>query len=261
MVEVAGVSYAAGGTRILNDVSARFRDGGFNVILGPNGAGKSTLLKVATGILRPAHGSIRYDNESIDTIPVDVLARRRAVLSQHTELVFPLPSRDVVLMGRYPHYGQTPSREDLDIVDHALELVGMRDRALQPYPTLSGGERQKIQLARVLAQIWKRSDEPGRTYLFLDEPTASLDIHYQIHLLDVARGLLQQECTVIAILHDINVAIHYGDTFFVMNDGRMAAVAEDSAELTVDLLEAVFRVRAHRVSDPASGDTLWRFAL
>ncbi|MDQ6736914.1 MAG: ATP-binding cassette domain-containing protein [Gemmatimonadota bacterium] len=261
MVEVANASHVAGGKRILDDVTARFRDGAFNVILGPNGAGKSSLLKVATGILRPTSGHVMYDGDLIGSIAPVLLARRRAVLSQHIELVFPLSARDVVLMGRYPHYGQTPSREDIDIVDHALDLVGMQDRALQPYPTLSGGERQKVQLARVLAQIWNRTGESGRKYLFLDEPTASLDIHYQIHLLDVARTLLSRGCTVIAILHDINVAIHYGDNFFVMNDGKMAAVAEDPAELTTELIETVFRVCAHRVSDPATGGALWRFAL
>ena len=261
MVEVSDVTCIAGGKRILSNVTARFRDGAFNVILGPNGAGKSSLFKVSTGILRPASGGVKYDDEPIETIAPDLLARRRAVLSQHVELAFPVAVRDVVLMGRYPHYGQTPSREDVEIVENALEIVGMQARALQSYPTLSGGEQQKVQLARVLAQIWNRSGDSDRKYLFLDEPTASLDIHYQMHLLDVARSLVSRGCTVIAILHDINVAIRYGENFFVMDEGRMVAVAEDQSELTTELMETVFRVRAHRVFDPDTGDSLWRFAL
>jgi iron complex transport system ATP-binding protein len=158
MVEVRGASVVAGGARILDDVTARFRPGRFNVVLGPNGAGKSTLLRVATGLVRPAAGEVRYDGEPVASIPAEALARRRAVLSQHVELAFPLPVRDVVLMGRYPHFGRAPSPHDAGIVDRALEMVGMSDRRLQPYPTLSGGEKQKVQLARVLAQIWNYDD-------------------------------------------------------------------------------------------------------
>lgn len=261
MVEVVGVSYVAGGNLILNDVSARFRQGSFNVILGPNGAGKSSLLKVATGLLKPSQGSVVYDGKPITDFAPGQLAQRRAVLSQHVDLAFPLPVRDVVLMGRYPHYGRAPSAHDMEIVDRALEMVGMQDRRAQHYPTLSGGEQQKVQLARVLAQIWSYDGTREHKFLFLDEPTASLDVHYQIHLLDVARDLLAHDCTIVAILHDLNVAFHYGDAFFLMEDGRIAREADDSRDLPTDLIERVFRVRAHRIADPVSSDEFWRFTI
>ncbi|HEY8312095.1 MAG TPA: ATP-binding cassette domain-containing protein, partial [Gemmatimonadaceae bacterium] len=139
MVEVTGVSYTAGGNVILDDVTAAFRQGKFNVILGPNGAGKSTLLKVATGLLKPSAGSVTYGGKSVADCSPSELAQQRAVLSQHVDLAFPLPVRDVVLMGRYPHYGRSPSARDMEIVDHALEMVGMQERRAQHYPTLSGG--------------------------------------------------------------------------------------------------------------------------
>ncbi len=261
MVEVVGVSYRAGGNLILDDVTARFRPGRFNVILGPNGAGKSSLLKVATGLLQPSDGRVTYDGKVVSDFAPGELARTRAVLSQHVELAFPLPVRDVVLMGRYPHYGRSPAPRDMEIVDRALEMVGMQDRRAQHYPTLSGGEQQKVQLARVLAQIWSHDGTPEHKYLFLDEPTASLDVHYQIHLLDVARELLAHECTVVAILHDLNVAFHYGDAFFVMEDGRIAKETDDAGELSIDLIERVFRVRAHRIADPVGGEEFWRFTI
>lgn len=261
MVEVTGVSYSAGGTLILDDVTARFGDGRFNVILGPNGAGKSSLLKIATGLIAPSSGAVTYDGRPVTGMSASELARRRAVLSQHVELAFPLPVRDVVLMGRYPHYGRTPALRDLEIVDRALEMVGMTDRSAQHYPTLSGGEKQKVQLARVLAQIWSYDNGGEHKYLFLDEPTASLDVHYQIHLLNVARELLAHNCTVVAILHDLNVALHYGDRFFIMDRGRIAAVAEDASEISKELMEAVFRVRARRIIDPESEEQFWHFAL
>jgi iron complex transport system ATP-binding protein len=163
-------------------------------------------------------------------------------------------------MGRYPHYGRVPSAQDREIVRRALELVGMIDRRAQAYPTLSGGERQKVQLARVLAQIWNYDAPRSPKYLFLDEPTSSLDIHYQIHLLDVARDLLNYDCTVVAILHDVNVALHYGDYFVLLANGRVAAAAEADG-ITQPLLEEVFAVRAHRLSDPETGEQVWRFTL
>ena len=147
-VELRDVSFRAGGTLILDRVSVRFEPGKLNVILGPNGAGKSTLLRIATGLAQPTSGDVRYDGQSIVGLASEPLARRRAVLSQHVELAFALPVSDVVLMGRYPHYGRVPTARDLEIVNRALVLVGMDDKREQPYPTLSGGEQQKVHLAQ-----------------------------------------------------------------------------------------------------------------
>jgi iron complex transport system ATP-binding protein len=264
MVELRDVSYRVGEARILEGLSARFRPGKFNVVLGPNGAGKSTLLRIATGLTRPTSGVVLFDGRPVDAFDMSELARLRAVLSQHVELAFPLPAADVVMMGRYPHFERVATAHDRDIVRRALEMVGMTDRADQAYPTLSGGERQKIQLARVLSQIWNYDDgAPGaprpRRCLFLDEPTTSLDIHYQIHLLDVARSLLDYDCTVIAILHDLNVALEYGQYFVLLDGGRVALEAEDPAAIGQAEIERIFRVRARRVDD--GGRRFWRFSL
>lgn len=264
MVELNGVGYSAGGREILHDITASLEPGLFHVILGPNGAGKSTLLRIAAGLLRPSVGEVRYDGQPVRALAADALARTRAVLSQHITLPFPLPAEDVVMMGRYPHFNRVPNARDRIIVTEALALVGMTDRRAQSYPTLSGGEQQKVQMARVLAQIWNetRVDAPQLPrILFLDEPTSSLDVRYQLHLLDVARGLLGRDCTVVAVLHDLNMALHYGDSFIVLDDGRLVLQAKDPLAVDGALLERVFRVRAHRVSDPVSGDALWRFEL
>ncbi|HEX3866915.1 MAG TPA: ATP-binding cassette domain-containing protein [Gemmatimonadaceae bacterium] len=270
MIDVRGVTYRAGSTLILDDVSARFPTGRFNVILGPNGAGKSTLMRLATGLAKPTKGDVRYDDRALESFEPELLARTRAVLSQNIHLAFPLPVIDVAMMGRYPHYGRVPSERDREIVERALEMVGMTDKREQPYPTLSGGEQQKVQLARVLAQIW--SDDSGidgaratagtpreHRYLFLDEPTTSLDVHYQIHLLDVARGLLERDCTIVAILHDLNVAFEYGDHFLLLDRGRVAREAERAADITDVEIERVFRVHARRLND--DGRAFWRFSL
>lgn len=258
-VALRNVSYRAGSTLILDDVSAHFRPGCFNVVLGPNGAGKSTLLRVATGLVEPTAGEVMYDGVPLARFDAQRLSRKRAVLSQHVELAFPLPVADVAMMGRYPHYGRVATARDREIVDAALALVGMTDRAGQAYSTLSGGEQQKVQLARVLAQIWvDETDAAGAEsrFLFLDEPTSSLDVHYQLHLLDVARGLLEGRCTVIAILHDLNVAFRYGDHFVLLEGGRVAWNGDRADEIPLAVLERVFRVKARRVGGADDGPLL-----
>lgn len=261
MLELREVCVRADGTAILDGIDLDFARGRFHVVLGPNGAGKSTLLRVATGLLEPTSGTALLDGRPLREIGAESLARRRAVLSQHVDLAFPLSVAEVVLMGRYPHYARVAGTHDHAIVDRALGLVGMERRREQPYPTLSGGERQKVHLARVLAQIWNYDDPAEHRYLFLDEPTNSLDVHYQIHLLDVARGLLEYNCTVVAVLHDINVALQYGDRFVVLDGGLVAGAGDASTTLRRELLERVFAVRAHPVADPENGDTFWRFSL
>jgi iron complex transport system ATP-binding protein len=144
-------------------------------------------------------------------------------------------------------------------VEQALDLVEMTSLRRRLYPTLSGGEQQKVQLARVLAQIWNDGDEPGEKYLFLDEPTSNLDVYYELHLLDVARQLLNTRCTVVAILHDLNTAFRYGDVFFVLDRGRLALEADRADDVPVALIERVFRVRAQRLPDPAGAGATWRF--
>jgi iron complex transport system ATP-binding protein len=265
-VELRNVSFRAGGALILDEVSVRFEPGKLNVVLGPNGAGKSTLLRLATGLARPTSGDVRYDGQSIAALAPEPLARRRAVLSQHVELAFSLAVADVVMMGRYPHYGRAPTGRDLEIVSRALALVGMEDKREQPYPTLSGGEQQKVHLARVLAQIWSDDGHAAGTsgtqrYLFLDEPTSGLDVHYQLHILKVVRGLLSPECTVVAVLHDLNMAFEYGDHFVLLERGTVAVNAADPRSIPAEVLERVFRVRARRMQGANATGDLWRFEL
>lgn len=259
MISVDDVAYSVGGISIIERASVRFPTGRFSVILGPNGAGKSTLLKVATGLLHPTSGNVRYDDAPLATIAAERLSRQRAVLSQTVDLAFSLAVRDVALMGRYPYYSRVPTQADLAIVDRALELVGLAHKRDQAYPTLSAGERQKAQLARVLAQIWNYDDASAHRYLFLDEPTSNLDLHYQMQILDLARDLLQHNCTVIAILHDLNVACEYGDHFIVLDQGRVAAEVDHAGALSTELIDRVFRVRSYRVPDSESGVSVWRF--
>jgi iron complex transport system ATP-binding protein len=258
-IRLRDVSYAAGGATILAGIDLAFAPGRFNVVLGPNGAGKSTLMRIAAGRLAPSTGEVRYGEMPVASLDAATLARRRAFLAQHVELTFALAVEDVVMMGRYPHYRGLPSGRDKEIVARALDLVDMSGRRQQPYPTLSGGEKQKTQLARVLAQIWSEDADTDERVLFLDEPTTSLDIHYQIHLLDTARDFLKRRCTIVASLHDLNMAFEYGEHFFLFEGGRLRHESASARAIPQDMMEQVYRVRAEVVG--ASGPGFWRFRL
>jgi iron complex transport system ATP-binding protein len=259
-VVLEDVSYSIGAAQLVRAVSMNFAANGMNVILGPNGAGKSTLMRIAAGRLSPTAGRVTYGDDDVRTIEPRALALRRAFLSQHVEIDFAITVEEVVLMGRYPHFSGTPSAHDREVVHDALRLVGMTSRCRQAYPTLSGGEQQKVQLARVLAQIWGKEDKPIPRILFLDEPTASLDIHYQLHILDIARSFLQRNCTIVMTLHDLNLAAEYGDRFFLMHQGMLVHVAEGRENLARDTLERVFDVRTRMLADER-GNVAFRFFL
>ncbi|HEX4079488.1 MAG TPA: ATP-binding cassette domain-containing protein [Rhizomicrobium sp.] len=229
------------------------------MILGSNGAGKSTLIRLAAGRLRPETGTVSYWGTPLVSFDADALARRRAVLSQEIEMTFPLAVEEVVMMGRYPHYRGAPRERDRNIVSDALALVEMTARRRQLYPTLSGGERQKTELARVLAQVWQEERTPEQTVLFLDEPTTGLDLHFQLHLLTAARTFLRRGATIVASLHDLNLALDFGDRFFIMDGGRLVHEADASHAVPQELIERVYRVKAQRIA--ADGMSRWSFRL
>jgi iron complex transport system ATP-binding protein len=248
-IVIEDAAYAIGGAHLLQPTSLRFAEGRMNIILGPNGAGKSTLMRLAAGGLRPTQGRILYGDRDIRSFGAKALALRRAFLSQHVEIDFAVAVEEVVLMGRYPHFARAPAPRDRAIVGEALDLVGMAGRRSQIYQTLSGGEQQKVQLARVLAQIWADEADAAPRILFLDEPTASVDIHYQLHILRIARDFLSRNCTVVMTLHDLNLAADFGDRLFLMKDGALAHVAEGGGDLPMALIERIFDVRAVSLGD------------
>jgi len=191
-------------------VSAEFHPGEFNMILGPNGSGKSTFLKIFSGEIHANEGNVFYAEKQIRTIKTDELAKYRAVMSQQPELSFPLTVDEVVMMGRYPHFNFNPNKKDESICGEVMERMNLRSFSDRNYLTLSGGEKQRVQFARVLAQVWEQP-QAGYRYLFLDEPLASLDIKYQQEFLQVAREFVKTGTVLIAVLHDINLAIQYAD--------------------------------------------------
>src|SRR5918911_3143581 len=158
MLEASDITFRVGDRALISDVSVSFAPGRLHLLIGPNGAGKSTLIKVLARLLRPQTGKVEYEGADVHQASEAELAKRRAVLSQAVEVAFPLTVREVVMMGRYPHFGGRPGPADETIVDEVMSHFDVTEFTARDYQTLSGGERQRVNFARVLAQLWREGD-------------------------------------------------------------------------------------------------------
>lgn len=228
MLEATRLRYRVGSEDLLRNVSLQARPGEVLAIVGANGAGKSTLLKLLSGELKPAEGEVTLAGKRLSAYRPNELARRRAVLSQHVQVSLPFACEELVMMGRYPHFDGAPQTRDYDAVQRAFAHVGIQEFARRSYLTLSGGEQQRVQLARVLAQV---ADVPGAC-LFLDEPTNNLDLLHQHGTLRLARDLARRGYTVVAILHDLNLAAQYADQVLMLRRGEVIAAGTPAEVLT-----------------------------
>ncbi len=233
---------------VLDDVFLELKPGCFTAVLGPNGAGKSTLLRLLTGEWQPSAGEVLLEGKPLWTWHPCLRARRMAVLPQRSSMWLPFPVFDVVRMGRAPHERLSREAHSLRIVWQCLEAMGVTHLAERRFTELSGGEQQRVQLARVLAQVWEPADYPH--YLMLDEPTSSLDLAHQYELLDVARSFARRGGAVLAVLHDLNLAAAYADHIALLDGGRMLVVGPPEDVLTVAWIEEVYRVRARLGTHP-----------
>lgn len=235
--------------RLLDQVSIVIEPGRVHAVLGPNGAGKSTLLKLLSGELRCNQGEVLLEDRKIKDWSNLERARRRAVLPQSENLGFDFTARQVVGLGRMPCVTQTPAREH-EIIDAALDATGVLHLGERIYPTLSGGERMRVQLARVLAQIWEVGDHPR--YLLLDEPTASLDLAHQHSCLAIARKFAAGGTGVLLVLHDPNLALTYADEVTLLCSGQVIAQGKPGQVLTRPNLERVYGVKIEILHSPST---------
>ena len=226
--------------QILKGISIESKDKELVGIIGPNGSGKSTLLKCIYRILKPDAGAVYLDGEELHSMSVKSSARKMAVVAQHNYYNFEFSVRDVVLMGRSPHKRamERDNAEDFKIVDEALEKVGMLPFKDRSFSTLSGGEQQRVILARALAQ--------KTNCLILDEPTNHLDIKYQLQLMDIVKEL---NLTVISAVHDLNIATMYCDKIFVVKDGNIVAFGSPADVLTKEFIKEIYEVDAELLTD------------
>jgi iron complex transport system ATP-binding protein len=255
MLDTKNIQYSIGKKTILSNISAQFLPGQFSMILGPNGSGKSTFLKIFSGELKGYSGSVTYSNQPIATQKKETLARYRAVMSQQPELGFPLTVEEVVMMGRYPHFNFQPAANDERICREVMKKMQLAPFAERNYLTLSGGEKQRVQFARVLAQIWEKPPG-GCRYLFLDEPLTSLDINYQQEFLQTAKAFALDDTVLVAVVHDINLALQYADNLLFFKEGQLTATGKPGDIISETLIREVFGVETAIITNPVSGSPL-----
>ncbi|TJZ52793.1 ABC transporter ATP-binding protein [Streptomyces piniterrae] len=243
-IDIEDLSVEVAGTRLVHDIALRAGSGRLVGLVGPNGSGKSTLLRCVYRALRPAAGTVRLDGEDLHALSAREGARRLAALPQEASTEFDFTVAEVVAMGRLPHQRGSgrANADDRDVCARTLARVGAAHLADRGFLSLSGGEKQRVLIARALAQ------EPE--VLVLDEPTNHLDIAQQLEVLALVRD---SRLTVLTALHDLNLAAVHCDDLHVIADGRIVASGAPYDVLTPELLAEVFGVRAHRVRHPETG--------
>lgn len=239
-IEAHGVTFAIGEKRLVDNVTLAIPAGRMVGILGPNGAGKSTFLKIVSGEHKPTAGRVLFDGVAFAELHPALLARRRAVVPQSSQLTFSFSALEVVLLGAtVPGFGL--AADHLRGAEWALERVGLTALAERKYTDLSGGERQRVHIARAMCQLATAPPSAGETLLLLvDEPTSNLDIGHQRRVLDALREAALGGAAVLAVLHDINLAAGYCDRLALMRDGRLIAYGEPQEIVRDDLLSDTY---------------------
>lgn len=237
---VQDLHFSYGPTPVLGEVNLGVGPGEMVVLLGPNGCGKSTLVKVMTGLLKPRGGRVWLDGQDLGHIAPRDRALSLAYVPQSTHLTFSDSVFDTVLMGRSPHFGWSPRREDLDRTTEALEALDLGTLATRPYAALSGGQQQRALIARALVQ--------ATPLVLLDEPTSALDLRHQLDTLGRLRELAETEGrSMVVVLHDLTLAARFATRILLLSRGRLVADGTPSEVLTPELVGSVFGVEAEIV--------------
>jgi iron complex transport system ATP-binding protein len=270
MLTASNLVYRVGTRNLVDHISARFEPGKIHLIIGPNGAGKSTLVKLLSRLLPPTSGTITYGSADVARFKDRELARHRAVLSQAVEVAFSMPVEELVMMGRYPHFTGRPSPADEKICAEMIRFFDLGDMVSRDYGTLSGGEKQRVHFARVLAQIWRPEGHAPATawramdtatgiahrYLFLDEPLTFLDIGHQIDFMKKLRQLAAQpDVVIVGVVHDLNLAAKFADRLMLLHQGRILADGNIQQVLTAENLDYAFGVKPVLLTNAATGES------
>ncbi|MEX2564912.1 MAG: heme ABC transporter ATP-binding protein [Cyclobacteriaceae bacterium] len=234
MLEAKNIHFCIKNKPIVDQVNIQLNPGELTVLLGPNGAGKSTLFRLLSGELLCKHGAVKYNGLPISSLKPKELAHLRAVMPQHSTMTFPFKAIEVVELGLSLSNKKYPPNT-VEEVMKATHTWHLKD---QLFGDLSGGEKQRVQLARVLAQIWEINSFPR--YLLLDEPTSSMDIAQQHHILQIMGQLKNRNIGILAILHDLNLAANYADNAVLLKNGSILKQGAIRDVMTPENLEKVF---------------------
>ncbi|WP_323185237.1 MULTISPECIES: ABC transporter ATP-binding protein [unclassified Streptomyces] len=243
-LEARGVTVGYGDRTVIDDLDVAIPSGLVTTIIGPNGCGKSTLLRTLSRLLKPARGTVVLDGDDIARLRTRDVAKKLGLLPQAPVAPDGLTVADLVARGRHPHQSwlRQWSSDDAGVVERALAMTGVADLADRPVDELSGGQRQRVWISMTLAQ--------GTDLLLLDEPTTYLDLAHAIDVLDLVNDLHTSGCTVVMVLHDLNLATRYSDNLIVMREGEILAQGDPRDVITAELLHEAFGLRAQVIDDP-----------
>lgn len=248
LIEIKNLSFAYNGKDVLKDVTLSMQEGTVIGIIGPNGSGKSTLLRLMSGALHPKSGSVSLCGKDVREFSPRELARKMALVPQHSQLDFDFTVLDVVLMGRHPWLGrfQNETGDDMAIARASMAHSGIGHLSDRPVTHLSGGEWQRVIIARAFAQ--------KTPVLMLDEPVSSLDIRHQLDVMELVRASANRTgTTAVCVLHDLNLALHYCDTIALFDDGRLRASGPPE-EILGGVVDEVYGVKLMQVPHPQTGE-------
>ncbi|WP_086559002.1 ABC transporter ATP-binding protein [Streptomyces africanus] len=239
-----GVTVGYGARTVIDDLDVAIPPGVITTIIGPNGCGKSTLLRTLSRLLKPSRGTVVLDGDDIARLRTRDVARKLGLLPQAPVAPEGLTVADLVARGRHPHQSwlRQWSSDDAEVVERALAMTGVSDLADRPVDALSGGQRQRVWISMTLAQ--------GTDLLLLDEPTTYLDLAHAMDVLDLVDDLHESGCTVVMVLHDLNLAARYSDNLVVMRAGSILAQGHPRDVLTAELLHEAFGLHAKVIDDP-----------
>ncbi|GAA2314420.1 ABC transporter ATP-binding protein [Streptomyces hawaiiensis] len=238
------VTVGYGGRVVIDGLDVAIPPGVVTTIIGPNGCGKSTLLRTLSRLLKPTRGTVVLDGEDIGRLRTRDVAKKLGLLPQAPVAPEGLTVADLVARGRHPHQSwlRQWSSDDAEVVERALGVTGVADLADRPVDSLSGGQRQRVWISMTLAQ--------GTDLLLLDEPTTYLDLAHAVDVLDLVDDLHESGCTVVMVLHDLNLAVRYSDHLVVMREGSILAQGHPHDVVTAELLHEAFGLRAQVIDDP-----------
>lgn len=249
MIEINNVCFSFE-QQVLKNININIERGKFYTILGPNGSGKTTLLRILSKSLNMEKGEISIDGKDLTQIKANTLAKEMAVVPQSTEIEFNFSVQDIVLMGRTPHISRfcSESEKDVEIAMTAMKSTNTWELRNKSINTLSGGEKQRVVVARAIAQETE--------IILLDEPISHLDIHHQIEIMNQLKQLNQNKnITIIAVLHDLNIAAAYGDHMILMHDRGVYKDGVPEEVLTEDIIKKVYGLEVYITKNPKTGKT------
>ncbi len=253
ILEIENLTYKIDDSLISDGINIKFEENTFTGIIGPNGSGKSTLLKQIYRVLKPTKGKIFFDGIDIEDISSKKMARQMAVLPQENQSDFDYTVREIILMGRFPYHsffmGDHDFDVDINLMKKYLDIVGLREQENQYFKTLSGGEKQRVLLARALVQ--------EAELLILDEVTNHLDIGYQYKVLEILKGL---NMTIISAIHDLNLAMKFCDQVVIIDKGRIIVTGNPKDIITRENLKEIFKIDAQIIKKDNSHIIDYRYS-